>query len=286
MMHLLIALLCPLLVLQADVDPPAEDGIYRITDDVTAPAVTTVDGSVVRLGPRYVPRPLGVDLHARDNANTRFSLTVDVPWDAELAGDLRTVLIVGGVAYRQSGGGASGRERSHLSFRVTGLTAAQEVGRFFDATPRVRRHPGHRLRVGFKTDPAPTRPGERVEAVLQLTNVGTEPVKFVQGGRNRAARDNQFVFSATWRGEQVRNVGTSMHMGGLATHRVIAPGETFELAVELTKWFAFDQPGHYEVLGSYFMELAEPDDDTWHTLWDHYATASFTVTVEDAPRTR
>jgi hypothetical protein len=236
------------------------------------------DGARVHIGAPYDAAPLDVAVRSQDNANTRFTVPIELPYDPSLD-QLVTLLVVGGTAFRQSGGGSSGQERSIISFQIHGRAAADAVARHFDVQPHLRRHPGHRLRIEFTTEPAPLVTADAAQATLHITNVGAEPICFVQGGRNRAERDNQFNFSATFRGSQVRDVGTSMHFGGLATRRTIAPGETFAQAVDLRKWFALDEPGFYEVLGSYAMEHCDPTDPSWHVLWEDYATASFTFEV-------
>jgi hypothetical protein len=85
----------------------------------------------------------------------------------------------------------------------------------------------------------------------RIVNVGTNVVSFMQGGRNRAARDNQYIFSARSGGKHVEDVGTSFHFGGLAALRVLKPGDVFEDKVSLQKWFSFEKAGMYELHGSY-----------------------------------
>ena len=109
-------------------------------------------------------------------------------------------------------------------------------------------------------------PLEDVIVTLRITNVGTNAVSFMQGGRNRAARDNQYTFSARSRGKQVEDVGTSYHFGGLAVRRVLRPGDVFEDKVSLKKWFSFKDAGMYEMHGSYYVDFQDPEDDSWRTI--------------------
>jgi hypothetical protein len=53
----------------------------------------------------------------------------------------------------------------------------------------------------------------------------------------------------------------------------------FEDRVDLADWFAFDRPGTYQLLGSYYMAFCDPDDDSWWTVWEDHATAEFVVVI-------
>jgi hypothetical protein len=116
---------------------------------------------------------------------------------------------------------------------------------------------------------------------MRIRNVAENTVAFIKGGGNLAARDNQYAFSARLRGKQVNDIGTSLDFGGLACRKTLKPGEVFEDKVDLRKWFAFDRLGTYEMLGSYYMEFNDPARDDWHTVWEDYATAEFTVRVAE-----
>jgi hypothetical protein len=91
-----------------------------------------------------------------------------------------------------------------------------------------RRHPQHNILVSF----SPTKPefkiGDEVTSVLQVTNIGKNALSFNKGGRNRAVRDNQYIFSARYNGKQVEDIGSSSHFGGMYVKRVLKPGEVFE----------------------------------------------------------
>src|SRR5262249_28752585 len=113
-----------------------------------------------------------------------------------------------------------------------------------------------------------------------VTNVGDNTLSFQKGGRNRALRDNQYIFSAYWNGKQVADIGSSYHMGGLSTRKVLKPGETFEDRVSLSKWFAFDKGGLYEVHGAYYMEFYDPNASTWRPIWEDYVSADFQIRIK------
>jgi hypothetical protein len=53
----------------------------------------------------------------------------------------------------------------------------------------------------------------------------------------------------------VPDIGSNVHFGGLATPRVLEPGGVFEDEIDLSKWFAFEEKGSYEVLGSYEIDV-------------------------------
>ena len=186
-----------------------------------------------------------------------------------------------GAAYRQIGSGSSQKDRSSASFEVTGDDNAKQVAKYFGTPLPYRKHPGHELQVSFIPVKQEFDTGEEVIVTLRITNVGTQAVAFMQGGRNRAARDNQYIFSATYRGKQVEDIGTSYHLGGISVRRVLQPGDIFEDKVTLQKWFSFREAGVYEIHGSYYLDFQGPADDSWKTIWEDYASADFAVTIKE-----
>jgi hypothetical protein len=275
---LLPALLCisPLPVLAGQ----EENGIYERSQDTSAVLVRAQDGQEVRLGKRRTLQIRKAEMFSQNNENNRFRLSVTVPYDPRL-GPSSYILIVDGTAYRQVGSGASQKETSSLSFYVTGDDNAKQVAKYFRTSPPYRKHPGHELQVSFIPVKQVFETGEEVVVTLRITNVGTKAVAFMQGGRNRAARDNQYIFTARYQGKQVEDIGTSYHFGGTSVRRGLAPSEVFEDKVSLNKWFLFPEAGVYEIQGSYYLDFQDPADDSWRTIWEDYASADFVVTIKE-----
>src|SRR5207253_3064476 len=146
------------------------------------------------------------EMLSQNNENMRFFLQVTIPYDPG-PGPSSYVLFVDGTAYRQVSSGSSANETSTLDFYVSGDDKAKEVAKHFKASMRYRRHPGHHLQVSFIPEKQEFETGEEVIVTLRITNVGTNTVSFMKGGRNRAARDNQYIFSARYHGRQVEDVG-------------------------------------------------------------------------------
>jgi hypothetical protein len=255
-------------------DPPA-DGFYR-------GGAVGGEARNVEVGERLELRIDEAVLVAQDNENTTFGLHLRVPYDASLSSSGTLRLVVGGNVVASSGAGSSGTTWSHPSFVTHGREAAAAIARFLGIEPRLRRHPGHRLRVEFVPEAQKVDAWKPPHVTLRMTNVGDGPVAFVKGGRNRAARDNQYDFLARRRGRVVLDVGTNLHFGGLSVRRTLAPGETFEEGVDLAKWFAFDEPGLYEIVGTYALTLLDPGADDQIALWEDFATARFSVEVVPA----
>ncbi|HEX9794231.1 MAG TPA: hypothetical protein VGC54_09645 [Planctomycetota bacterium] len=234
-----------------------------------------------RLDRRLAVGPSNVEVFAVDNANTRFQMWIEVPHEPEP--HLNRVLVVGGKRFPQTSAGSSRNGLSQWGFRIDGREAAEFAARLFGTPVRKREHPGNRLRVQFEPVEAQYRVGEAVKAQLRIMNLGAQPIAFLQGGQNRGQRDSQYHFSARHDFKQVADHGSSLNFGGLAAHRVVAPGEEFTAEVDLSDWFAFDEPGSYEVLGSWQIQLLDPGHDEFRPLWDDWLTDDFVVEVARRP---
>lgn len=150
-----------------------------------------------------------------------------------------------------------------------------------DPSNPERRHPGHQMKAEF----IPAKPeftiGEPVPVVLRISNIGDSAFRFMRGGRQRGARDNQFAFNAQLGRRMLPDVGDPIHFGGLGSYVLLKPGEHVEIPVDLTKWFSFEEAGLCAMRGSYFMEFADLDPDARLTLWEDFACAEFTITISD-----
>ena len=255
-----------------------DDGIYlRVQADSSA-WIMGQDGQKLSLGARQDLKIQRSELSSQNNANTRFNLSVTVPYDEKI-GPSSYILVVARTAYRQTGSGSSRQEQSSLSFHISGRENALRVSEYMKTPVAYRRHPRHNLRVSFIPTKQEFNVGDEVTATLQIANVGTNTIAFMKGGRNRAARDNQYIFSARRGGKQLEDIGTSYHFGGLAAKQVLQPGQVFEDRISLSKWFAFDKAGMYEIHGSYYLGFTDPDEDLARTIWEDYVSADFMVRI-------
>ena len=266
-------------------DDRPTDGIYYAAQGADAArklagtAVDTDRGKAV-LGALIPQAVASAKLVSRDNFNRGYELLVTTAFDAK-KGDLSKVLVLGRHAYLSYGGGSSGNETSHLSFRVPGGEAVTEVERHFQIKATHRRHPGHALRVAFVPVKEPMEAGGPMEVELRIENVGDKPIVFVRGGMNRGSRDNQFSFVAHGR-RAVPDVGDPHHMGGIMTTVRLAAGGRHTQRVDLARWFAFE-PGGYTLIGSYAMQFLDTAVEDWGpTVWEDFATAAFHIRVEAA----
>ena len=271
-----LLLLCSLAAFGAD---QPDDGIYLRSQDASAPWIVGQDGQKLFLGPKQNLKIQKGELFSQNNANTRFHLSVTVPYDENI-GSSSYILIVAGTSYRQSGSGSSQKKTSSLHFYISEGENAVQVSKYMKIPVGYRKHPRHNLLVSFIPKEKEVGVGEEVIVALRITNVGTNSFSFMKGGRNRAARDNQYVFSARLRGKQIEDIGTSHHFGGLATRRVLKPGDVFEDNISLSKWFSFDKAGMYEVHGSYYLDFNDPHAETWKTIWEDYVSDDFGVRIK------
>lgn len=256
-----------------------DNGFYLNTQKASAPAIKNQEGQARHLGAKRNLKIQKSEIFAQDNANTQFSLSLTMPYDKTLDAS-SSLLVVDGIAYDQNGSGSSQQQTSSLFFLISGEQRAKQVAKYLGTSIVYRKHPRHTLSVRFLPTKREFLPGDDVTVTLQITNVGTNAITFMKGGRNRAARDNQYVFSARLYGKQVDDIGNSGHSGGLASRRVLKPGETFEDTISLSKWFTFDKSGMYEIHGSYYLDFSDPQSDNWRTLWEDYVSADFMVNIK------
>jgi hypothetical protein len=255
------------------------DGFYFLSDDESAPSALSQDGNRLLLGG---PQEIVVErseILSQDNANTQYWVTIVLPFEPGFDAS-SLVLVVSGQGYEWAGSG-SGRENFQVSFSVSGADSALDVSQYLNAPIIYRRHPAHQFLVSFVPRKELFQIGDDVLVTLSITNVGNNSVSFMQGGMNRAARDNQFVFSARLVGRQVQDIGTTINFGGLAVVRTLRPGEEFVDEISLNKWFSFDQAGRYEVHGSYFLRFSDPDGLSHGTIWTDYVSSDFVVRIDD-----
>jgi hypothetical protein len=262
--------------------PPGQlvaDGFYLLSADESAPSVSTPDGKRLSLGSRQEIAIESSVIHAENNANSRFWVTLGIDLDAHAQAS-SYVLVVSNRGYPWAGSG-SGPDTYSMSFRVPGTENALDVSRYLKTPIVYRRHPGHELLVSFTPTRASFRKNDRVTVTFRVENVGTNTIRFSKGGRYRGStRDNQYTFSARLMGRQVQDIGSNIHFGGIAGTPSLEGGEAFEDTIDLGKWFAFEEAGTYEILGSYEMTYYDPSPEMHRVIWTDYVSGAFVVKID------
>ena len=259
----------------------AEDGIYLRAKGKPAQQIMSQDGQKLFLGEKQMLKIQKSELWSQNNGNTRFYLSLTIPYDERMH-SMKYTLIVAGTAYRQSRGwGASHKTTSRFHFMISGKKNVKQVSEYMNTPVLYRRHPQHNLLVSFTPSKQEYNIGEEVGATLRIKNVGTNSISFMKGGRYRGSRDNQYAFSARQHGKQVDDIGNSGHVGGISHAIVLKPGEVFKDSISLSKWFAFNKSGEYEIHGWYYLNFNNPDAGFPRIMWEDYASADFTVQIKE-----
>lgn len=221
------------------------------------------------------------ELRSQSNDNGKYELILssDHPFSLHFG---KIGLVLGNQVIRcNMGGGGSESGHYAIGAGIDDTNLVPRLAQFFNAKVEQRHHPGYLMLVSFIPDKTEFALGEPVSARLRITNVGTSNFTFVQGGRQRGARDNQFAFSAESAGDKMLpDTGDPRNFGGLAGYVTLKPGESHEIPVDLTKWFAFTKAGFYQVRGSYYMEFVDLSASGGGTLWEDCACAEFTVRIK------
>lgn len=266
MRHLLLALL---LAVPAAADVAA-DGFYVRPENFDAANAAGADARISGLKDRRDYAVSEAKVTSQDNANTSFFVQVALPFD-EALDKVRHVLVVGGDVFEQNGSGSQAGKTSWLDFTVAGRDKADAVAAYFKVKRTLRAHPGHRLRVSFVPKRSVYRLGESLVVTLRIENVGDAAVRFMDGGHNDGARDNQFVFHATGALPEKPAV---YDFGGMAGIRELKPGEVFEKEVDMSAWFE-SQAGTHAIHGAWRLELRDGE----RLVWEDWATAEFTIRI-------
>lgn len=268
-----------------------EDGLYLIAQDGRGRVASTADGERVVLGERQSFSTDGAWLRATDNSNESFLLWLYGPQDgllrstsvaevvqelAELPPAPEYALVVSGTAYR--GGGTPA-----ISFSFVDEANTQAVAEFLDVEIAYRRHPGHRLRAAFEPHADSFVIGEPVIVSFELENIGNQALAIESRGRPPppARPDDRFVFAATLGARTVPDRRGWMRRAGFIGIRRLEPGDSLSFDLDLSEVFAFDEPGHYVIHGSFSLIFYEPQAASVAApiLWQDYVTRRFTVDV-------
>jgi hypothetical protein len=268
-------LLVPVFVL---VPPqPPEDGFYLVAD--AGLTVKTIAGEDIRIAEKIEERLTRAVVRSISNSNQRYAVRLEKDTAFIAAG--RTALCVRGHCVRFTFWGQS-PGRFSTDAEIPAATAEQ-FAVFLGVPVEDRTHPGHALRTRFVPARDSFSINDALPVEVEVTNVGMVPVTFQVGGQQRGFRDNQFGFTAYGGPNRaVADTGDPTHTGGLSSNRTLQPGQTFTLGVDLRSWFTFPGPGVYRIVGTYELRFFPPGEvrELWWPLWDDFATASFTVTIE------
>lgn len=241
----------------------ADAGLYDISDGVH-PKILPHDNYKVTL---------------RSQANDNHSYYLQVETSHRFPKSCSDLGLMAGNQLIHFNGEGEGSGRFTLDATVTNVNLIPQITADYHATILNRHHPGHQMLVEFIPNQEEFVIGDPVVVTLRITNIGTNGFAFMQGGRQRGMRDNQFAFTSEFEGKMVPDSGDPMNFGGLAMAVKLKPGENHEISVDLTKWFKFAKAGIYSLRGSYSMDFINPEAKEFETIWEDFACAEFLIRV-------
>lgn len=279
-----------LLLAPAPDGPRLEDGFYEVRDSGDGVRFPGNDGRTVLLGKRLGKKFGTPTIRSTNNDNALFGCTLkgaEKLWDGPETPAL--ALVAGNVCLRLTGNSITNADDTRdLWFTIAGRERAERVAKALKCELRLRKDPGHRLRVKWTPAKETYEVGEAVTLKFELTNVGKENVTFRIGGSQRGPRDNQFRFVAQrWHGmgKGVPDTGDPNNHGGISGTRTLKPGEAYTADVPLDRWFKFDEPDAYRVTGIWSLRLEDPTLGGFdQAIWDDLVCGDCTVRVEKAKK--
>ena len=147
----------------------------------------------------------------------------------------------------------------------------------FHPTVQRRHYPEHQMLVSFVPEKNEFSIEKKILVTLNITNIGNKAFTFIQGGRQRGSRDNQFAFSAELFDKMLPDIGNPNNFGGLGGIIMLKPGETHKITVDLNNWFQFKVPGTYRLRGSYYMSFLNEEGVM---IWEDFACAEFWLRIK------
>jgi len=266
------------------------DGIYVVHEKGDGPKVKRNDtGDAIVLGQRLTDKFGSARIDSMSNDNTRFrlDLTGAGPIPKDTVPGPAALLLAGRCCMVYSRSDLEADSRINLGSVVHGEEAVRAVAKILKVEPRLRVHPGHKMLVTWQTDKPSYKAGDAIGVTVKIKNVGDQPFSFMNGGRQRGPRDNQFGFTAFrgyGAGKALPDTGDPTNFGGLGGYVTLKSNEEFSKAVVLDKWFKFTEPDTYLLTGMFQLELRNPEGDTHWTCWDDFAVGTFSVRIEAGPK--
>ncbi len=266
-----------------EIVPDLPDGIYSIRGiNSTEPGVevarSDADGTVVllhRLTDNFGTASMASI--ANDNSRFRIDFHAAGPF-AEHSGVSHLALLIDGLCVMAGAQNLDKDRRMDLTawLWLGGKEVPARIAAKLGITPALRKHPGHKMAASFSPTKKAFKPGEPIVLNMTVKNVGDRPISFVDGGRQRGPRNNQFAFTAFRNGgtgPEVPDTGDPTNFGGLGTFITLKPGEVFQKQIDIAKWFDLAKPDTYKINCRFEMEISDN--------WDDVAEGTVMVVVAD-----
>lgn len=281
-MRTLVILLVGTSTLNAEELP---NGIYAAKETGKGVLVKRADGGgEIVLGAKLTDYFGTATISSIANDNSRFTLRLkgagpfpqpELPHPLALAID-------GVYAVIGSNSDLDANARVDFTISINGKNNAEKVAKALKVKPILRQHPGHQLLTTFEPLKESYSVSEPVTLRMRIKNVGKVTVRFLDGGQQRGARNNQFGFIAFESyNKPYPDTGDPTNFGGKASYVTLKPGDELTKDVDITKWFDFKNPGTYSITGIFELELSGSfDRGSLDVVWNDFAVGRCTMTIE------
>jgi hypothetical protein len=210
-----------------------------------------VAGRHIRLRNRATPRE--IVMLSDSNDNQQFLLWVVLPVQHE--NDFQYLRLDGD--WWASQGTGRDNQQTTTTFMLD-RAAARRVADAFGIPVHERTKLDDGVRYSWRIPPKATMDKTApIPVVLRIENAGQAVLGVQLGGRQRGARDNQFVFAIARNGKPVA-IKDAPDFGGRSTIGKLEPGKHLDVACpDLRAWADLDLPGYYTIDARWESELVK-----------------------------
>lgn len=252
-----------------------KNGFYYQKHSAAPARVVPQDKLTGDLGSRLQLDIESAEVFSVRNDNSEFHALIRLTKATQIDESRTRALVVNGTTYRET---AAGRI---LYFRIFGEANAREVAEFLNPRFVRRSYTPHHLQVFLTPKNSIFSATNSVEVVVEFRNMGTQAVTFRRHGS--LLPDSFFASDlGEYKDYTVVSIRQRPFGNGHTRTATLKPGESETIAQDLSKWFAFTNPGRYLVTLVVDVSYVHPEH-RGRDAWKESLAARATICIGGKP---